>query len=138
MIVADANLIAALILPVSEHTETAEKILLSDRDWAAPALWRTEFCNILATAHRNGALNLELAIDAMEAAEQVMGGSEFEISSVETLKLAAESGCTAYDSEYVLLARELDVRLVTFDKKLLRDFPDLAIHPEDFPQQDPA
>jgi len=132
MIVADANLIAALILPVSEGTDTAEKILLIDRDWAAPALWRSEFCNILATAFRNGVLNLEIAIEAMEAAEQVMGGAEFAVSSVETLKLAAESGCTAYDSEYVLLARELEVRLVTFDKRLLREFSAIAIHPNDF------
>ena len=132
MIVADANLIAALILPVSEGTDTAEKILLIDRDWAAPALWRSEFCNILATAFRNGVLNLGIAIEAMEAAEQVMGGAEFAVSSVETLKLAAESGCTAYDSEYVLLARELEVQLVTFDKRLLREFSAIAIHPDDF------
>ena len=138
MIVADANLIAALILPVSQHTETAEEILLFDRDWAAPALWKSEFCNILATAVRNGVLNLELAIDAMEAAEQVMGGFEFAVSSVETLKLAAESGCTAYDSEYMLLARDLEVQLVTFDKKLLREFPEIAVHPGDFISRKPA
>jgi predicted nucleic acid-binding protein len=138
MIVADANLIAALILPISEHTETAEQILMTDRDWAAPTLWRSECCNILATAHRNSVMNLELAIEAMETAEQVMGGSEFEVSSVETLKLAAASGCTAYDSEYMLLAKELSVRLLTYDKKLLREFPEIAIHPEDFLQQNPA
>ena len=138
MIVADANLIAALILPVSHHTETAEAILLVDRDWAAPTLWRSEFCNVLTTAVREGVLNLELAIDAMEAAEQVMGGSEFAVSSIETLKLATGSGCTAYDSEYMLLARELDVKLVTFDKKLLREFPDVAVHPGDFIQQRPV
>lgn len=138
MIVADANLIAALILPVSPNTETAEQILLIDRDWAAPALWRSEFCNILATAFRNGILNLELAIDAMEAAEQVMGGSEFTVSSVETLILAAGSGCTAYDSEYVHLARELEVQLVTFDKRLLREFSEIAIHPDVFLEQELA
>ena len=132
MIVADANLIAALILPVHEHTETAERILLDDRDWAAPALWKSEFCNILATAVRNAYMNLELAIEALEAAEQVMSGSEFDVSAVETLKLAAESGCTAYDSEYAFLAKELDVPLVTFDKKLIREFPGLAVHPSEF------
>jgi predicted nucleic acid-binding protein len=132
MIVADANLIAALILPVSGTSDTAERILLADRDWAAPALWRSEFCNILATAVRNEVLGLELAIEAMEAAEQVMGGAEFDVSSVETLKVAAESGCTAYDSEYVLLARELEVQLVTLDKRLLREFPGTTVHPDAF------
>ena len=132
MIVADANLLAALILPVNKNTEIAERILMVDRDWAAPVLWRSEFCNILATAVRHGVLSIELGIEAMEAGEQVMSGSDFRVSSVETLKLSAESGCTAYDSEYALLARELSVQLVTFDKKLLREFPSIAVYPGDF------
>lgn len=138
MIVADANLLAALILPVNKNTEVAERILKVDRDWAAPALWRSEFCNILATAVRHGVMSVELGIEAMEAAEQVMSGSDFRVSSVETLKLAAESGCTAYDSEYALLARELGLSLVTFDKKLLREFPGIAISPGDFLDHPPA
>lgn len=132
MIVTDTNLIAALVMPVNGNTAVAERILLQDRDWAAPALWRSELCNVLATAVRNGVMPLELAIDAMETAEQVMSGSEFAVSSVDTLKLAAESGCTAYDAEYALVAKELDVPLLTYDKKLLREFPGLAVHPKEF------
>ena len=135
MIVADANVIAALIFPLSENTDLAERVLYLNRDWASPALWRSEFCNILATAVRKGVLSLDIAIEAMAAAEEVMTGSEFNVSSIETLKLAAESGCTAYDSEYALLARELNVQLVTFDKKLLREFPGTAILPGDFLDQ---
>ena len=97
-------------------------------------LWRSELCNILATAVRNGYLDLDLALEAMEAAEQVMAGSEFTVSSPATLRLAAESGCSAYDSEYALLARELNVQLVTFDKKLLEAFPTLARPPGSFPE----
>lgn len=132
MIVADANVIAGLILPVEGETGIAEHVLETDRDWAAPALWRSEVCNILATAVRTGRLELELAVEAMETAEQVMDGSGFTVSSTETLRLAAESGCTAYDSEYALLAHELNVPLVTLDEKLLKEFPKLAVRPADF------
>ena len=132
MIVADANLIAALVLSFNENSETAENILLNDRDWAAPRLWKSEFCNILATAIRRNFLNLELAIEAMESSEKIMAGSEFDVSAVQTLKMAAESECTAYDSEYALLAAELDVPLLTYDRKLLRQFPKLAIHPDEY------
>jgi predicted nucleic acid-binding protein len=132
MIVADANLIAALILSFDDNSETAKSILLNDRDWAAPRLWKSEFCNILATAIRRKVLNLELAIDAMEVAEKTMAGSEFEVSAVETLKTAAKSGCKAYDSEYVLLATKLNVPLITYDRKLLNRFPEVAIHPNEY------
>ena len=138
MIVVDANLIAALILPVNENSETAERILVGDRDWAAPALWRSEFCNILVTAVRNNVMSVELAVEAMEAAEQVMSGSEFEVSAVEALKLAAGSGCSGYDSEYALLAMELDVPLVTYDGKLLSRFPEVAVHPDNHANLDRA
>jgi predicted nucleic acid-binding protein len=45
--------------------------------------------------------------------------------------LAARSACSAYDCEFVALARDLDVRLVTADRRL-RGLPDTAISPEDF------
>jgi len=42
------------------------------------------------------------------------------------LDLVASSTCTAYDCEFVALARELAVPLVTTDKQILRDFPAIA------------
>ena len=39
------------------------------------------------------------------------------------LDLARASGCTAYDCEYVALAMQLDVPLVTSDKEVRRAFP---------------
>jgi predicted nucleic acid-binding protein len=39
------------------------------------------------------------------------------------LTLALESGCSAYDCEFVALAKQLGVKLVTEDAKLRRAFP---------------
>ncbi len=44
----------------------------------------------------------------------------------------ATAGCSAYDCEFVVLARELRVRLVTFDTEVLQSFPDTADSPETF------
>jgi predicted nucleic acid-binding protein len=48
------------------------------------------------------------------------------------LQLAAESGCSAYDCEFVALARDLEVPLVTADRQLLAAFPSTAVSPEAF------
>lgn len=42
------------------------------------------------------------------------------------LALAERSGCSAYDCEYVAVARRLDVALVTEDRRLLKAFPETA------------
>ena len=132
MIAVDTNVIAALILPTSKGTDAAMALLQADREWVAPLLWRSEFTNILATGVRNGWLELEQAIEALSAAEEVMDGGDYTVPAEEVLRLAASSGCTGYDSEFVVLARDLSVRLATLDGRILREFPDLAVSLDDF------
>jgi len=48
------------------------------------------------------------------------------------LSLVASSSCTAYVSEFVVLARALGVPLVTTDKELLENFPATAVDPARF------
>jgi predicted nucleic acid-binding protein len=131
VIVADSNLIAYLLIQ-GQHTEAAEAVLTKDPSWAAPMLWRSEFRNILALYLRQGHLELPAALKYVNEAEALYSGREYEVPSAPVLALAQESGCTAYDCEFVHLAQELDVPLVTSDKKLLRVFPDLAVSPSTF------
>ena len=127
MIVIDTNVIAALILPTSLSFAAAENLLRADRDWVAPVLWRSEFTNILVTATRNGWLDLDQAFEALEAAEELMADGDYSVPASDVLQTAATAGCTAYDTEFVVLARDLGTRLVTLDQQILRAFPELAI-----------
>ncbi len=127
MIVVDTNVIAALILPTSEQTDAAIKLLELDREWSAPLLWRSELTNILATGVRNRWFELSQALEALDTAEEVIGENQYAVPADEVLKLAARSGCTGYDSEFALLARDLSVRLVTLDRELLQAFPEIAV-----------
>jgi predicted nucleic acid-binding protein len=127
MIVVDTNVIAGLILPTSEQTDAAIKLLELDREWSAPLLWRSELTNILAAGVRNRWFELSQALEALDTAEEVIGENQYAVPADEVLKLAARSGCTGYDSEFALLARDLSVRLVTLDRETLQAFPEIAV-----------
>ncbi len=123
MIVVDTNIISYLYLN-GERSPQAEKALLKDPEWVAPLLWRSEFRNVLTLYVRKGILGLEVALRIMDEALLLMQGGEYEVASLPVLQLAARSTCSAYDCEYVAVARDLHLRLLTVDKEILRNFPD--------------
>lgn len=126
MIVVDTNTIAYLYLP-TEYTSDVEKLLDVDSHWIAPALWRSEFRNILALYVRKNLLDLKTASQMQAQAELVLANNEYQVDSDSVLTLATESGCSAYDCEFISLAKSLNVKLITADKKLLNSFPDIAV-----------
>lgn len=121
MIVADTNLIAYLLVR-GQHTGEAEAVYRKDQQWSAPLLWRSEFRNVLAFYLRRRLIGIDEAIETMEQAEQLMRGQEFGVESSRVLRLAATSGCSAYDCEFVALAHDLGVPLVTSDSTLIAKF----------------
>lgn len=131
MIVADANLIAYLLIP-GPFTEDARRVLAKDAAWAAPVLWRSELSNVFAGYMRRGLLSLDAALERFAGAAEILGASEYEVSFEQVLRLASTSGCSAYDCQYVLIARALRVPLVTSDKRILTAFPTVAVAPHDF------
>lgn len=131
MIVVDANVLLYLEVP-GLQTELAERVYQKDPDWIAPTFWRSEFRNALALYIRRGILDLAQSLDTMQRAERAMQGRGFEVESAVVLKLAADSGCSAYDCEYVGLAQDLGAPLVTADSELLSRFGTVAVSMEAF------
>lgn len=126
MIVVDTNVIAYLYLP-SEYTSAAETLLEQEPEWAAPILWRSELRNILAGYIRRKMLTLDQAYRVQQEAESLLDCSEFEVDSRAVLKLVNDSDCSAYDCEFVALAKQLSTTLITMDSKLLRAFPKYTV-----------
>lgn len=126
MIVTDTNVIAYLFLP-GDYTEAARAALVADPAWAAPLLWRSEFRNVLALYLRQRHLTLAAALDLQLAAEEFLAGREYAVDSEAVLTLAAASGRSAYDCEFIALARALAVPFVTSDRQLLASFPETAV-----------
>ena len=125
MIVVDTNIIAYLLIP-GPWTEAAEDLLQSEPVWAAPPLWRSELRNILAGYLRRGTLSFEQAVALQSTAESLLAGHETSVDSRAVLELVRGSNCTAYDCEFVALARQSGSVLYTLDAKLLAAFPDTA------------
>lgn len=131
MIVVDTNVIAYLFLK-GVHTEQAKVVLRKDPDWSAPLLWRSEFRNVLAFYLRQGLLALSQALQFMQEAELLMQGGEYEVASSLVLSLTASSRCSAYDCEFVALAQDLGVPLITSDARILAEFPSTASSLDDY------
>ncbi len=125
MIIVDTNIVAYLYLSC-EFTSYSERLLLEFSDWAAPFLWRSEFRNILAGYIRRRQITCKQALQIQREAEMLLAGFEFEVNSKEVLNLVNESNCSAYDCEFVALAKEQNTFLFTMDKKIIQSFPDIA------------
>ncbi len=130
MIVADTNLIVYLFI-TGDQTALAQKVLDKDPQWIVPPLWQSEFRNVLAAYIRRG-MALQQAKRIMSNAMQTLEHRQVVPSAEDILDLVAESGCTSYDCEFIALAMQLGITLVTADKQLLKQFPNLALSLEDF------
>ncbi len=82
---------------------------------------------MLAVYMRRGLLALDQPLQLMDAAESLMQGREYETSSVRVLSLVAGTRCSADDGEFVALAQDLGLSLVTSDARLLTEFPATTI-----------
>ncbi|MBD3385254.1 PIN domain-containing protein [candidate division KSB1 bacterium] len=130
MKVIDANVIAYLLIE-GRYTDKAKQLLKKDPEWIAPLLWRSEYRNVLATYVRNKYFDLSQALFLVKKAEELMQGGEYQVQSKDVLELAKESGCSAYDCEYVALAKDLGAKLITTDKQLIKAFPNITINLSD-------
>lgn len=130
MIVADTNLIVYLFI-TGDQTSLAQEVLSKDPHWIVPPLWQNEFRNVLAGYIRRGMV-LSQAQEIMTNGMATLENRQVIPSPEKILDLISKSDCTAYDCEFIALAQQLDVLLVTADKQLLNRFPDSAISLEKF------
>lgn len=129
MIVADANVVAALVLP-HEDSSLAERLLCADGSWVAPPLILAELRSVVATLVRNGRQSAAQGASLFALAVEALEAVTFEPNVRRVMELVAASGCSSYDCEYVAVAEEIGCRLVTLDQAVLRAFPGMAARPE--------
>ena len=131
MIVVDTNIVVHLIIDGPE-TADASALFDADGEWASPRILMSEFRNVLVGMARSGAITLERAKVMSDRAAAILGDRITPVDSAHVLDVALECGLTAYDAEFVALARTLPVPLITLDGGVLEGAPDVAVRPRAF------
>lgn len=131
MIVVDTNILSYLMLPTAQAS-LAEAVWNKDSTWVSPMLIHSEFRNVVLGAVRRQDIQQEDALAMLDQALEVVDVPVDVVDGQGVLRLALESGCSAYDCEFVWLARAINVPLVTADRRVLESFAGIAVSMETF------
>ena len=131
MIVVDTNVIHYCWVR-GQNTLLAQAVRRRDPDWHAPFLWRSELRNILTAYLRRELLSRPQIDGILRTADHALAQKSHSVSDTSVLDVVQASTLTAYDAEFVALAKALVVPLVTADKAVLKAFPERALTMEAF------
>lgn len=126
MIVVDTKVMVHLVSGRGEPGERAAALLRADAEWAAPAILPSELRNVLLGFVRRGWAALTDVQDMHRDALAVLQERIAAPDGGAVLATAAETGLSAYDAEFVVLARRLRVPLVSLDRAILEAAPETA------------
>jgi len=131
-VVVDTNVVAYLLLGTDVFADEVKACFNTVSKPIAPAHWEAELTNVVWMAVRSGilppadgpvrlGLARRLGIESVKTATLCQGA----------LLRSVTSGIAVYDTLFVELAARVACPLVTFDKALIKAFPDIAIRPRD-------
>ena len=128
--VVDTNVIAYLLLGTERFLDEARSAMTAISMALAPACWEAELANVVWMAVRTGVLPPE------EGPVRFSLARRLGIESVATTTLcqgallrSVASGVSVYDTLFVELAIRERCPLATFDKAVLKAFPEVAVRP---------
>jgi predicted nucleic acid-binding protein len=128
--VVDTNVVAYLLLGTEAFVDEAKACLNAVTNPIAPAHWEAELTNVVWMAVRTGFLPPEegpvrLSLARRLGVESVTTGTLCQGA----LLRSVASGVAVYDTLFVELASRTGCPLLTFDKAVLKAFPEIAIRP---------
>jgi predicted nucleic acid-binding protein len=118
VIVVDTNIIAYFIIDTNQSA-AARRALRQDTEWMLPPRWRSEFRSVLHKRIGAGLLELEEAGRLHARAVMKFGAFERQPDTRRVLRFAREYKIDVYDAEFVALADEYEVALLTADEASL-------------------
>ena len=131
--VVDTNVVAYLLLGTATFVDESRACFERVATPLAPAHWEAELANVVWMALKAGVLSATDGPARLGLARR-LGIESIAIATLSqgALLRAIESGVSVYDTLFVELAARSACPLVTFDKAVLKAFPDIACRPRDF------
>ncbi len=128
--VVDTNVVAYFLLGTQPFVDETTEFWQAATETMAPAIWEAEVANVVWMAIRSG------VIPAAQGPRRLDLAARLGIHSITSRTLwhgafsrAVESGLAVYDALFVELASREHIPLVTFDKRILSAFSDIAKRP---------
>ena len=131
MIVIDTNILVYYLLDGYEKMGCYD-LLRKIGKWYAPNLLITEFDNSLLLFLKQKIITEQECWSFHRVMRVITEDRFISVETSKILKLAIQSGLSIYDAEFVTVAIEHDLPLITHDKKILRLFRNLAFKPQDY------
>jgi predicted nucleic acid-binding protein len=130
--VVDTNVVAYYLLGTEPFASETRDFWQAVEQPIAPAHWQAELASVLWMAVRTGALPADEGHRRLDFASRLRIRA-LPIGSLwqAALTLSLSTGVSPYDTLFVALAQSQDLPLATFDKQVLKVFPDVASRPKD-------
>jgi predicted nucleic acid-binding protein len=128
--VIDTNVVAYYLLGTEPFIDEIRQFWHDAGEILAPVHWEAELANAIWMAVRTGALPREEGYQKLDMASR-LGIQPVPIRPLwqSALTRALDSGVAVYDTLFVELAAQRELKLATFDAELLKKFPAIAQRP---------
>lgn len=131
MIIADTCLVFHLFNETL-LTVNAQKILDKDPYWFLPHLWREEYANILSKLARKEGRATDEVLNHFNYTINELKNCEITVDTKKALQISIEYKISVYDAHFVTLAIDFNTLLVTEDKEILKNCPNLTLSLQNF------
>ena len=128
--VVDTNVVAYYLLGTEPFLEEVRQFWRTVKEVWAPVHWEAELATAVWMAVRTGVLPSDEGHEKLDLAGRLGIQSVANRSLWQpALTRAVNSGAAVYDTLFVELAAQRDLPLATFDRKILKKFPEFAKRP---------
>lgn len=131
MIVIDANILIYALIEC-DNSRLIPQLREKDADWRTTELCRHEILNVLTTYQRRGVLSLAQCRELLSYANQFLAQAQCEVNFAASLDTAAKHGISGYDAQYVALATNLSIPLISEDRKVRQAVPEIVMSMQQF------
>ena len=132
--VVDTNVVAYYLLGTEPFLDEARRFWRIITEAYAPVHWEAELASAVWMAVRSGVLTAAEGHQKLDLASRLgIRSNPIRPLWQAALTRALTSDAAVYDTLFVELAVQLSLPLATFDKALLKKFPNIARRPGSFP-----